>query len=109
MFRTAVVIAMTLFDLFSFWFPFWRTTPMPSITTEQIAQLQALVGTLVADKATADQATADSNAAHAALQTAQIDAGLKDAAEATADGALSTDVAQLQSFIDALAGPPPGP
>ncbi len=77
--------------------------PVP-VTAEQIAQLQALVATLVTDKATADQATQDSNEAHAALQKAQTDVGQKDTAEATADGQVNLDVASLQTFIAGLTG-----
>jgi hypothetical protein len=80
------------------------------ITADQLAELQNKVATLVGDKGVADGATRTSNDAHAALQKAQTDVAAADTAEATADGQVNADLADLRVFIDNLAPrPAPGP
>lgn len=81
------------------------------ISTEQLEELQNLVGKLSEDKAAADDATAESSAAHIALQVAQADIVTKDAAEAKLDAVVSEDVVKLQAFIGTLLSPlsPPMP
>lgn len=75
------------------------------ITTEQLTRLKGLVDKLSTDKDAADGATAESSAAHMALQQAQMDVTTKDAAEADADTLVSSDTADLVSFVDGLLMP----
>lgn len=88
-----------------------------TLTADQLSTLQTKVQTLVADKGAADQATTDSSGAHATLQKtqadaaasvqkAQTDAANADQTEAKADGQVQADLADLQAFIDNLAGGP---
>jgi hypothetical protein len=83
--------------------------PTVPVTTDQLTQLQNLVGTLVADKTTADNATTASNNAHAALTSAQAAAANADTAEAAADGVVNVDLANLKAYIDGLVPPAPPP
>lgn len=76
-----------------------------SITPEQLAQLQTLVGNLVSHTAEAAGAKADSDAAHVALAHANADAQAKDAAEATANAVVDSDVGELQHFVAGLGQP----
>jgi hypothetical protein len=82
---------------------------MPTVPIDQ-ATLDALVSKvakLTEDKTAADDATAASGAAHAALQKAQADAATADTAEATADGLVAADLADLRAFVDGLAAAGP--
>jgi len=82
---------------------------MPVITTEQLAQLQAKVATLVADKADADAKTAASNTADTAATQANAAAAQAKLDEQTADSKASADLLDLQAFIDGLENPLPPP
>lgn len=82
---------------------------MPSISTEQLAQLQQMVTTLVTDKTDADAKTQASNTADTAAAQAAATAAQAKLDEATADAKTTTDLTSLQLFIDSLAGPPTPP
>jgi hypothetical protein len=77
-----------------------------TITADQLAQLQALVTTLSNDKATADQKTQVSNTADTAAAQANAVAAQAKLDEAAADATVSTDLTNLQGFIDGLVGTP---
>jgi hypothetical protein len=83
-----------------------------TITPDDLAQLQSLVGDVVNDKGEVDHTTADSDAAYTTLLKAQADAADKDTVRTNAIGKLSLDLQKLRSFVDNLGGtptPPPTP
>ena len=79
---------------------------MTVITTEQLQTIQAKVAVLVADKADADAKTQASNQADTAAASANAIAAQAKLDEAAADAKASSDLADLQAFIDGLAGNP---
>lgn len=76
------------------------------ITDDQLAQIQAKVAALVADKADADEKTAASNAADTAAKTADAAAAQAKLDEAAADAKATADLTDLSQFIDSLVAPP---
>lgn len=78
---------------------------MAKATDDQVQQIVTKVSKLVADQKTANDATATSNAAHTVLAKAQADVSASDVAEATADGIVSGDMQDLESFVRSLVTP----
>ena len=70
---------------------------MPTITTDQLAQLQQKLQTLVTDKADADAKTQASNQADTALAQAQATSNQARLDEQTADTKVSNDLLDLQA------------
>lgn len=80
-----------------------------TITQDDLTNLLGKVSAITAAKTTADQATAASNAADAAAAQATAAASQAKVDEATADGALTSSVKDLESFATGLAGDVPVP
>lgn len=80
---------------------------MPSVSDDQIAQLNAIVQDIVTTKKAADDKTAASNAADNAAAKAVGDANQAKLDESEADKALATSVNALVTFSQTLAGTPP--
>lgn len=78
---------------------------MPNITNEQLQELQRKVTTLVTDRQDADDKTQVSHQKDTALAVAQAEASQAKMDEAAADGKVSTDLTDLQHFIDNIANP----
>jgi hypothetical protein len=83
--------------------------PTVPVTSDQLDQLKAKVQKLSDDTSSANQATQAANDAQAALTKAQADSAAANTAEAVADGVVSSDLTDLQSFVQGLAAAPPTP